>query len=112
MSVALLKSGIKQYCHIRESDGKTTSGIALRFSYVFLHLTDLLLTVIGVSLGFSELNIIMKSLLNAPLHLLVVKLAIPILIAWLVPSKFLIPSIILISLVVCWDIKELLLSLV
>ncbi|MBA7651329.1 hypothetical protein ES703_59147 [subsurface metagenome] len=108
MSVVLLRSGIKQYWHIRENDSKTLSGIALRASYVLLHLADLLLTVIGVSLGFSELNAVMRSLLNAPLQLVIVKLAIPILIAWLVPSKFLIPAIVLISLVVCWDIKELL----
>jgi len=94
-----------------ESDAKLSSGIPIKVAYVLLHMADLMLTVVGVSLGFSEMNLIMRSLLAAPLQLLIVKLAIPILIAWFVPSKFLIPAIILLSLVVCWNMKELLVML-
>ncbi|MFC1995051.1 DUF5658 family protein [Chloroflexota bacterium] len=69
---------------------------------------DLILTVFAVSAGLSELNPVMRNLLASPLQLVVVKLVIPLLIAWLIPSRFLIPAIALISLVVIWNIKEVL----
>ncbi len=86
--------------------------IALKASYVILHQLDLVLTVLAVYLGFSELNPLMRSMLAAPLQLVVAKFAIPLLIAWFVPSKYLIPAIVLLAIVVCWNIKELLFLLI
>jgi hypothetical protein len=108
MESILKENGIGQYSYIWESNHGYLSGVTVKISYVGLHLTDLILTNIGVSLGFSELNMWMKNLLTAPLQLMVFKLAIPILIAWLVPAKFLVPAIVLLLMVVCWDLRQLL----
>ena len=82
-------------------------GVALRVSYLSLQLLDLILTIFAVSIGLSELNPLMRNLLASLPQLLVAKLAIPLLIAWLVPSKLLIPAILLLTVVVGWDVKEL-----
>lgn len=86
-------------------------GTAEKASFVLLNQFDLALTVLAVSFGFSELNPFMRYLLNLPIVLLVVKLAIPLLIAWIIPGKFLLPAIALLALVILWNIKELLLLL-
>ncbi len=85
--------------------------MAIKASYVFLQMSDLLLTMIGVSLGFCEVNIIMRNMLASPGQLILIKLVIPLFIAWLVPGRLLVPAILLLSLVVGWDIKELVMLL-
>jgi hypothetical protein len=42
-----------------------------------------------------------------PALLLIVKLIIPLVIAWLLPGKLLLPSIALLMFVVIWNLKEL-----
>lgn len=84
---------------------------AKKVLFVLLNQLDLVLTSLALSLGLYELNPFMRNLVNAPFQLLVLKFAVPLLIAWLVPGKFLIPAIILLSLVVGWNVKELLLFL-
>jgi len=84
---------------------------AEKASFILLNQFDLTLTVLAVYLGFSELNPFIKHLVNIPALLLIVKLAIPILIAWLIPGKLLLPSIALLALVIIWNVKELLLFL-
>ena len=84
---------------------------AEKISFVLLNQLDLTLTVLAVSLGLSELNPLMRHLVAVPLLLLTIKCAVPLLIAWLIPGKFLLPAIILLSLVVSWNAKELLLFL-
>lgn len=111
MAATLQTNGIKQYFYIWGTDGKYLSSITIKATYVLLHLIDLILTITGVSLGFSEMNILIRNLLTTPLQLLIVKLAIPVLIAWVVPGRFLIPAIVFLFLVICWNIKELLLLL-
>ena len=86
-------------------------GVAEKISFILLNLIDLILTSFALSLGLNELNPFMRSLISSPVQLMVFKVGMPILIAWLVPGKFLIPAVILLSLVVGWDIKELLLFL-
>ena len=81
-------------------------------SFVLLNQFDLTLTVLAMYLGFSEMNPFIRYLINIPALLLVVKLAIPLLIAWLMPGKLLLPSIALLALVVIWNIKELVFFLV
>ncbi len=84
---------------------------AEKASFVLLNQFDLTLTVLAVYLGLSELNPFIRHLVNIPILLLIVKLAIPLLIAWLIPGKLLLPSIALLSLVIIWNVKELLLFL-
>ena len=84
---------------------------AEKASFVLLNQFDLTLTVLAVYLGFSELNPFIRHLVNIPILLLVIKVAIPTLIAWLVPGKLLLPSIALLTLVTVWNVKELLLFL-
>ena len=78
-----------------------------KLSFVLLSLIDLILTVLAVSLGFTELNPLMKALLMAPLYLVLVKVISPIFIAWLTPGKLLIPAIALLGFIIGWDTKEL-----
>ncbi|MFC2002513.1 DUF5658 family protein [Chloroflexota bacterium] len=94
-----------------ESDRWCLPSIAVKASYVFLHQLDLILTVLAVSLGFSELNPLMRCLLTAPVQLVVIKVFIPLVIVWLTPNKLLIPATAFIALVVVWNVKELLLLL-
>lgn len=76
-------------------------------SFVLLNQFDLLLTLFAVSLGFSELNPFMRIALNSPIQAALLKIAIPVLIAWLIPGKLLLPAVILLAFVVGWDVKEL-----
>ena len=92
----------------RESSATFKKCTVEKASFILLNQLDLTLTVVAVSLGFTEMNPVMKYLLQAPALLLIVKLAIPIAIAWLIPGRILIPSIALLARVVIWNIKELL----
>lgn len=85
--------------------------LAIKVSYVLLHQIDLVLTVVAVSLGYSELNPLMRALLSAPIPLIVIKVFIPLVIAWLAPSKLLLPAIAFLALVAGWNIKEIILLL-
>ena len=86
-------------------------GVAEKVSFVVLQGLDVLLTLYAVSIGLSELNPLISSSLNSPIQFILLKVLSPILIAWLVPGKLLIPAIVFIALVVCWDLKELLVFL-
>ena len=81
----------------------------LKLSYLSLQLIDLGLTLFAVNLGFLELNPFIRGMLTTPIQLAMMKLVIPFLIICLVPGKFLVPGIALISVVVSWNIKELIL---
>jgi hypothetical protein len=80
---------------------------AAKMAFIFLGLADLVLTVLAVNLGLTEINPFIRFLVRIPILLLFIKLIIPAFIAWLMPGKFLIPSIALLVLVVGWNIKEL-----
>ena len=82
-----------------------------KVSFILLNQVDLALTCVAILLGFTELNPFMRYLLQIPALLLVVKLAIPLLIAWIMPGRLLLPSIALLVLVVIWNTKEVLLYL-
>ena len=99
------------YFPAASSDSRQLQSIALKSSYIFLELLDLVLTLFAAHLGIPELNPLMRTLLASPLQLVVIKLVIPLLIAWLVPGKFLIPAIVFLSVVIGWNMKELLLLL-
>lgn len=86
-------------------------GVVEKVSFVLLNQLDLTLTIIAVSLGFSEINPFMKYLLAMPAQLMIFKLIVPLFIAWLTPGRLLLPSIFFLCLVVGWDIKEFLVAL-
>ncbi len=87
----------------------SSRSLAIKASYVLLHQLDLILTVVAVSLGYSELNPLMRALLSAPIPLIVIKVFIPLVIAWLAPSKLLLPAVAFLALVAGWNIKEIIL---
>jgi hypothetical protein len=80
---------------------------AEKLSFILLNLIDLGLTVFAFSSGLSELNPLMRHMLDAPYQLIFVKMGIPVMLAWLLPGKLLIPAIALLALIIGWDIKEL-----
>ena len=80
---------------------------AEKASFILLSQLDLTMTVLAVSLGLAELNPFIRYLVHIPALLIMVKLVIPVLIAWIMPGRLLWPSIGLLALVVIWNIKEL-----
>jgi hypothetical protein len=80
-----------------------------KLAFIILNVIDLSLTVLAMSNGAHELNPLMRSLVNSPVMLYCAKLALPLFLAWLLPGKLLIPSIVLLTFVVGWDVRELLL---
>lgn len=89
-----------------DSPATFRKGTVAKVSFILLCLADLALTTLAISLGFTELNPLMGYLLGVPVLLMLVKLAIPVLIAWLIPGKLLMPSIALLGLAFLWNIKE------
>ena len=97
--------------NIWENDLRKPGGLAIKAAYVCLHQFDIVLTMTGLSLGAHELNPIMRGLLPLPAPLLAVKVLIPLVIAWLVPSKLLLPAMALLLVIIGWNVKELLMVL-
>jgi hypothetical protein len=79
------------------------SGIPFKIAFILLQLTDVTVTGVANSIGLNEVNPLMRELLNYPLQLLIVKMYIPLLIAWLFPGKWLIPAIIFLIIIVGFD---------
>ena len=86
--------------------------VAEKVAFVVLNQVDLVLTALAVSLGFYELNPLIRNLLAVPALLVIIKGVIPLLIAWLAPGKLLLPAISFLLVIVSWNAKELLMSLV
>jgi hypothetical protein len=80
---------------------------AIRSGYILLQISDLQLTLFGISHGFMELNPLLRGLLNAPLQLVIFKAAIPVLIVVFIPAKLLLPAIVLLAAVNVWDVLHL-----
>lgn len=78
-----------------------------KVSFIFLCLLDLVLTLAAMNLGIPEINPVIVYLIQIPALFLVVKFLMPVIIAWIIPGKLLLPSIGLLALVVIWNIKEL-----
>ena len=97
---------------LREGTATFRRDSALKLGFIFLCYIDLALTLLALRLGFSELNPLMRQLLDRPLELFMVKGAAPLFIGWLVPGKLILPAIAAMVLVAGWNIKELLLPLV
>ena len=108
MAIVWQSNKISQYRPVKKRSVEHSQGIGIKVSYLLLQQLDLFLTVFATSAGLTEINPLMRSLLASPLQLVAVKLIIPLFIIWFVPSKLLIPAVGLLSLVVIWNIKELL----
>lgn len=80
---------------------------AEKLSFIFLSVLDLTLTILAMYLGLYEINPFIRLLVQIPFLLILIKLVIPVLIAWLMPGKLLLPSIAVLALVVIWNVKEL-----
>jgi hypothetical protein len=82
-----------------------------KVSFVLLSLFDLTLTILAMYLGLSEINPFIRYIVHIPVLLLVIKLFIPLLIAWIMPGRLLLPSSALLALIVIWNLKELVIFL-
>lgn len=91
-----------------ESSATFKKSTALKVSFIILSQFDLAFTLVAVSVGFTELNPLISFIIRLPVLLLMVKLVIPVLIAWLIPGRLLLPSIALLAGVAIWNIKEML----
>ena len=94
-----------------DSSATFRRGTAEKVSFVLLNQVDLSLTILALYMGFTELNPFMRFLIDIPILLVVVKLLIPLLIAWLMPGRLLLPSIALLVFVAIWNTKEILVYL-
>ncbi len=75
--------------------------------YIILNQIDLVLTVLATGAGYPELNPWMRSVLHFPALVMVVKVVLPVGIAWLIPGKWLRPASLVLLLVIAWNVKEL-----
>jgi hypothetical protein len=91
----------------RESAATFKKSTAEKLAFICLCGLDLTLTIVGMYLGFYEMNPLMRFLIHLPVLLVLVKLFLPIGLAWLLPGKLLWPSIALLALIVIWNVKEL-----
>lgn len=84
---------------LRQYAGTFGSGIEWKLGFVVLVYLDLVLTLIAIQFGFKELNPLMVQFLSSPEELIIVKVVLPPIIAWLVPARLLAPSFALMLLV-------------
>jgi hypothetical protein len=82
---------------------------AEKLAFIILNVLDLILTLVAVNLGFKELNPVMSVVLSQTPVTILLKLILPVTIAWVTPGRWLKPAIILLLLVLFWDIHELVL---
>ena len=73
--------------------------VYIRLGYVLAQQLDLAMTLFAVSRGYTELNPFMKGMLNSPPQLIAFKLIIPMLIAWLIPPKYILPGLLFMLLI-------------
>jgi hypothetical protein len=78
-----------------------------KIAFILLNVIDLGLTLFAVSQGAHEINPLVNSVLNSPTQLLLMKIVLPVVFAWLVPGKLLIPAIAVLCFVTGWNIREL-----
>jgi hypothetical protein len=104
-SMAVLRERLSPYLKI----GEFRKGLSLRVAYVALQLVDCLMTVLAVNAGFEELNPVMRGIIDSPVQMVTIKLVLPLVIAWLVPAKLLIPAMVLLMVIIGLNVKELVL---
>jgi hypothetical protein len=82
-----------------------------KVSFVLLGLLDFVLTILAMYLGLWEMNPLVRFLVHLPILLVIIKVVLPVLFAWLMPGRLLLPSAAVLAAVVIWNIKELFFSL-
>ncbi len=92
---------------LRLSFATFAHGTGLKVTFLALAYLDLALTLYALSVGHVELNPLVAGLQDRPLGLLLVKVGMPVLIAWLVPARLLLPSIALLFAVTGWNVASL-----
>lgn len=88
---------------IFDSAGTFRRAVAPKAIYIILNQLDLAMTLAAVHSGLKEMNPMFRSVLHEPLLLSLMKVLMPVLIAWLAPGKMLLPAIIFVALVCAWD---------
>lgn len=107
MAIAWPQDNLRKFGAVRGNSREYRLSLVIKATYLLLQQLDLALTVLAISFGLDEMNPWLRSLLEQPFLLAAIKLLIPLLIAWLVPYKLLIPANLLLLVVVSWNIKEL-----
>ena len=92
---------------LRLSFATFAHGTGYKVTFLALAYLDLALTLYALSVGHVELNPLVAGLQDRPLGLLFVKVGMPVLIAWLVPARLLLPSIALLFAVTGWNVASL-----
>ncbi len=78
----------------------------LKAAFLFLQLTDFVLTLVAARYGYPELNPLMQGSMDSMTKLAIFKFAVPVAISWFVPGRWLLPAILLLCGVVGWNVKE------
>lgn len=92
---------------LRVSAATFSRGTSYKMTFLMLGVLDMILTLYALSAGYVEMNPVFASLQDSPKGLFLLKVAGPLVIAWLVPGKLLLPSIALLFGVVGWNLAEL-----
>jgi hypothetical protein len=92
---------------LRATTATLSRGTGAKGLFVLLGLADLLLTLWALDHGFVELNPVFRGLQDNLAGLLLMKVAVPLGIAWAVPARLLLPSIALLLAVLGWNLGEL-----
>jgi hypothetical protein len=79
----------------------------LKATFLFLQLTDFVLTLVAGRFGWVEINPIMQGSIDSLSKMAIFKFAIPVVISWFVPGRWLLPAILLLCGILGWNIKEL-----
>ncbi len=92
---------------VLKSQQRDRTDTVLKAAFLSLQLVDFVLTLVAVRCGYPELNPFVRASLDSVYKLAIFKFAIPVLISWFVPGRWLVPAIILLIGVVGWNVKEL-----
>jgi hypothetical protein len=109
MTKRLYPAPANGYYSLLAADRRESQYNIFKSLYVLLQGVDLAMTLMAAYLGYAELNPFIHSLLASPLHLVLIKLVIPLAIVLVLPGKYLVPAVGLQSLIIGWNIKELIL---
>jgi hypothetical protein len=92
-----------------KSQQRDRTDTVLKAVFLCLQLADLALTLVAARYGYPELNPFVRASMGSVYKLAMFKFAVPVLISWFVPGRWLVPAILLLCGVVGWNIKELIL---
>jgi len=92
---------------VLKSQQRDRTDTLLKAAFLSLQLIDLVLTLVAARYGYPELNPLVRASLDSIYKLAIFKFAIPVLISWFVPGRWLVPAILMLVGVVGWNVKEL-----